>query len=498
MSYMLEFPSSTLPKKVLSPPYVLFGINGMDTFSDLPSNIPLALVLHFVPTLGKWLLPPPQLSKSATQMALRTPFVGINILADIEVEGLAWILARMMQIANVRLPVSNYKTFMFSPNLLVSIAIHKAWMALDLPPEGIAALHVHLQTMLMIGPPVMLFEMKGLWHNFPVGSPVLREMGHNFVRHYIDKSYAPNECSAARHWYLETTERWNFFRALEKQFPAFDDVQKDTMKATSDRQQKHVQIQKIRADVDRLAAGLSDGDGGSHSKGKRQKTEREHRASRRRMERAKSIDSISSASSAETVVWNPVNVEPSGSSTEATSEPSSWNTEDLTTPTSETSEPLIPHSQPVNSSVLMEMLQEMAIEERFQQEDDKSKTKKERDLTPGGSIFPGNSDALNQRSNEADKVQTGGFTRLLNLLSPNTKAQPMETAPTTRYTIDSEDEYWGAEEDLDEMEYIPPSPMTDVARLKLKHNLEPIPKAEMYKTRRFTNSAEARKHSELA
>ena len=266
MSYMLQFPSSKLPENILSPPYVLFGINDMDTFSDLPSNIPLALVLHFAPALRKWVLPPPELSKSATHMALRTPFVGINILADIEVEGLGWILARMVQIANVRLPASNYKTYMTSPNLLISIAIHKAWNALELPPNGIEALHVHLQTMLMIGPPVTWFEMKGLWHNFPVESPVIHEMGRNFVRNYIDKMYTPNECSAARHWYLETTERWNFFRALEKQFPAFDNVQKDTMKATSERRKEDLQIQKIKADVDCLAARLSDGDRKSRQK----------------------------------------------------------------------------------------------------------------------------------------------------------------------------------------------------------------------------------------
>ncbi|KAF1966883.1 hypothetical protein BU23DRAFT_517364, partial [Bimuria novae-zelandiae CBS 107.79] len=221
MSYMLQFPPSALPKDVLSPPYALFGINDIDTFSDLPTNIPLNLVLHFAPTLRKWILPQPELNAAAIQMSLRTPFVGINIIADIEVEGLGWILARMMQDANMKLPIGNYSSFMFSPNLLISIAIHKAWLALELPPKGIDLLHVHIQTKLMIGPPVMLFEIKGLWHTFPVGSTVLDEMGANFIRNYIAKNYPPHESSAVRHWYLETTERWNFFRALEKQFPAF-------------------------------------------------------------------------------------------------------------------------------------------------------------------------------------------------------------------------------------------------------------------------------------
>ncbi|KAF2443632.1 hypothetical protein P171DRAFT_341520, partial [Karstenula rhodostoma CBS 690.94] len=222
MSYMLQFPPSPLPKTITSPPFVLFGINDLDAFSNLPTNIPLALVLHFAPILRKWILPlPEELSTSAIRMSLRTPYIGINILADMELEGLACILARMMQIANINIPTGNYEIFQTRPTLLVSIAIHKAWMALELPPKGIEALHMHIQTTLMIGPAITLFEIKGVWHNFPVDSPIQREMGLNFVRNYIDRLYPASEVSAIRHWYLETTDRWSFFRELEKQAPAF-------------------------------------------------------------------------------------------------------------------------------------------------------------------------------------------------------------------------------------------------------------------------------------
>ncbi|OAG10821.1 uncharacterized protein CC84DRAFT_1062999, partial [Paraphaeosphaeria sporulosa] len=222
MSYMLQFPPSLLPKNITSPPFVLFGINDLDLFSDLPTNIPLALVLHFAPVLRKWVLPPPQeLSTCAIRMSLRTPYVGINILADMELEGLRYILGRMMQLAHVKIATGKYEMFQMMPSLPVSISIHKAWMALELPPRGIEALYMHIQITLMIGPPVTLFEIKGVWQNFPVDSPIQREMGLNFVRNYIDRLYPASESSAVRHWYLETTERWSFFRELEKSSPAF-------------------------------------------------------------------------------------------------------------------------------------------------------------------------------------------------------------------------------------------------------------------------------------
>ena len=44
-------------------------------------------------------------------MSLRKPYVGINILADMELEDLGHILARMMQLAHMKTPTGDYEMF---------------------------------------------------------------------------------------------------------------------------------------------------------------------------------------------------------------------------------------------------------------------------------------------------------------------------------------------------------------------------------------------------
>jgi hypothetical protein len=428
MSYMLQFPPSRLPKDVTSPPYVLFGINDFAAFTDLPTNIPLALVLHLAPVLRKWVLPPPELSQTAICISLRTPYVGINILADMELEGLGWILARMMQIANMKIPTANYEMFQTVPSMLVSIAIHKAWLALELPPKGIEALHMHIRTTLMIGPAVTLFEIKGVWHNFPVDSPIQREMGLNFVRNYIDRRYPTSESSAIRHWYLETTERWSFFRELEKQAPAFGDVQKETMKAASEwRKTEELYVQKLFKVEKEAIASLENEKAKRHETRRERKEkhdrDRESRASMRRLERARS-GSLDSISSVETTIWNPL---------------SPGANEDPTTPTTENGGPVLTHSQPINSSDLINLLAAVAIDEQMLDDPYAAEPK---------------------LLEEARRIE--------------------EERVAIRRTVEGEAD---EEEFHETMEYIPPD-LTSPTKLKLKSTSHSIPKEKKYKARR--------------
>jgi hypothetical protein len=250
MSYMLEFPPHVpLPAAARSPPYVLFGIRSVDYFSDLPSKIPLALVLHFSPKLKQYILPVTELSTDATYLALRTPYVGINILADISIVSLAWIVNRMLLAAGI--PVDN-RRFLTQPNIQSSVSIHEAWIALELPVAGIQALHIHLQTKLIMGAAVTLKEMKAIWSAFPAESPIVLEMGLNFVRSHIHSNYSSNEFSAIKRWCCGTHARSTFFRSLESRFPKFSQVQELREKATSEdsasrRVEKVEQVENVKA-----------------------------------------------------------------------------------------------------------------------------------------------------------------------------------------------------------------------------------------------------------
>ncbi|KAL5466219.1 hypothetical protein PMIN06_000193 [Paraphaeosphaeria minitans] len=453
MSYMLQFPASPLPKNVTSPPFVLFGINDLDLFSELPTNIPLTLVLHFAPVLLKWLLPPPEeLSTSAIRMSLRTPYVGINILADMELEGLGYILARMMQLAHIKTPTGNYQMFQMMPSLSVSIAIHKAWMALVLPPKGIEALYMHIQTTLMIGMPVTLFEIKGVWHNFSVDSPIQREMGQNFVRNYIDRLYPPSESSAIRHWYLETTERWSFFRELEKSAPTFGDVQKETMEAARERKRQEDLYMKKMFQAEKYAITSLEDEKEERHKSRRERREkrergRKERAESRRLERARSM-SLDSVSSVETVIWNPVS--------------SYVEEEDPTVPTMKRGGPVLPHSKPVDSSALTDLLKAVAVDEKMQS------TPYEEDSVEFGRSNLLTEIAADKREGEDPSAVRKEFEkkRIAERNASNEKRIELRAATNgvSKYVDDYE------EDDIHEtMEYIPPD-LTCLTKLKLKSN----------------------------
>jgi hypothetical protein len=332
---MLQFPlHSPLPAAARSPPYVLFGIHDVDCFFDLPPRIPLALVLHLAPKLRQYILPESKLS-TATRLALHKPYVGINIFANLDIVGLAWIVARMLQVAGM--PVDN-EVFLTQPSIQSSISIHKAWMALELPLPGIQGLHAHLHAKLMLGDPVNLREIKALWSTFPTSSPLVLEMGLNFIRSHINFGYTHSEFSAIRHWYLAARERCDFFRSLENKFPEFAQVQKIVVAAVSQRVSAKSEgsapkrVEKIEH-VEKAKTKKKK----PWMKENKMPESREPWTMRRHPVRSGSDESLGSV---KTVVWDPPASNP-------------------------VADPL---STALDGSALIEVLEEMAIEDRAQRE----------------------------------------------------------------------------------------------------------------------------------
>ncbi|KAF2179072.1 hypothetical protein K469DRAFT_462808, partial [Zopfia rhizophila CBS 207.26] len=192
MSYMLQFPSSCspLPANIREPPYVHFIIQGKDTYGKLPDKIPLTMVLHFAPAMRKWVVPTPEsMSTSITYMFLRTPYVGINILAPINAVGLHWIINRMLQVAGIKHLTPEFNTI---PNVLTSVKILRAWQLLGLEEKGTEMLKMHLLSrMWMI--PVTLEEVKLIWKECDHKSPIIKEMAMNIFRSFVDYTITGKE-----------------------------------------------------------------------------------------------------------------------------------------------------------------------------------------------------------------------------------------------------------------------------------------------------------------
>jgi hypothetical protein len=220
MSYLLAFPPSTLPTNIRSPPYIIFGLNGASIVQHLPARIPLNAVLHLAPKLAQWLLPPPlDLPEAAAQDELHNgPYVGINIRADISVAGLQRIIIKIMDTAGFSVPKH---LFQYKPSLITSVSIRRTWLLLDLPSAGLDGLHIHMQTLVITGPPVTLDEMKALWDTFPSDSEILHVVAVVFVRLHILLCYSQVDFEAIRRWYKAIAERFKVFKKAEDMFPDF-------------------------------------------------------------------------------------------------------------------------------------------------------------------------------------------------------------------------------------------------------------------------------------
>lgn len=238
MSYMLEFPPVPLPPGLNAPPYIVFGIYGTDMTSALPPRIPLSLVLHFAPALKKWVLPAPDpayLPTSVARHALRTSCIGIDILAPIDVVGLCWIVTRMLHLGGDR---SAKETFSVQPDLTTSLAIHDAWLKLELPVEGIRNLHTHIHAQLLLGSSaISLWDMRILWEAFPHNSDIVRAMGLNFVQAHMDSEYHPHESLEIQTWFRSSPELYMFFLSLQTTMPEHRMEEDVTMPSAAEKDQ---------------------------------------------------------------------------------------------------------------------------------------------------------------------------------------------------------------------------------------------------------------------
>lgn len=222
MSFLLEFPCRPLPANTRAPPYVIFGIDGSDVTSFLPPRIPLQLVLNFAPILQNWILPAPDpacLPRHIARQSLRIPYIGINILASIDAVGLNWIITHMLRFSGLALPKEAFSAL---PDLKTSLAIHNAWLGLDLPLEGLRNLHTHIHAQLMLSsPPVSLWDMLMLWSTFPHSSEIVRAMGMNFIEGHVNLEYKINESMEILAWLQSDPELCAFFKGLQDKVPGY-------------------------------------------------------------------------------------------------------------------------------------------------------------------------------------------------------------------------------------------------------------------------------------
>jgi hypothetical protein len=219
MSNLLEFPPSTLPSNIRDPPYVIFGINGEVVCYKLPRRIPLNAVLHFMPKLAQYVLPEPQnLPKEIALGVLDAPHVGIDIYLDITSSSFHRIILTVLQSAGIFVPKERFEV---TCTRIALVAVHRAWLLLELPSAGLDGLIIQLKADLMMGTAIRLNEIKMFWNNFPANSDMLHIMAINYVQSHIAHQYAPKEFSAIRHWSLATQERWNVFKAAEELHPEF-------------------------------------------------------------------------------------------------------------------------------------------------------------------------------------------------------------------------------------------------------------------------------------
>ena len=316
MSYQLDFPPSQLPHNAHAPPYVIFGIKGVDITELLPPQVPLNVVLHYAPKLKQWVLPPPSTSflpRSLARWSLRAPHIGIDILDNnVDALGMKWIVSRILQKSGIAHPKS---LFLTQPSIMTSISIHRTWLALDLPVAGIFNLHMHIRSQLLLGPVVQFAEMQAIWDNFHRTSDIVRAMGLNFIRSHIDFQYSQHEFAEIREWYLKSGARCRFFKALEDQFPHFAAVQELALKAAAEKIIADGEKKVVLSSRKKAAASALDTNARVKKLLERAATkkvspeERKERqakdaeAMRTRLRRTKSDESIRSV---ETVTWSPL------------------------------------------------------------------------------------------------------------------------------------------------------------------------------------------------
>ncbi|KAH7089502.1 hypothetical protein FB567DRAFT_626837 [Paraphoma chrysanthemicola] len=203
MSYLLEFPPSTLPPNVRSPPFVIFAINGVSIRHILPQFIPLAAVLHFIPKLADFVVPMPDLPQDLAKAVLATPLVGLNIQLSVGVASVQRIVFKIMQAAGFTVPQHMYT---HPPSLTTAISLLNTWKLLDLPVAGIDNVITHVHFLLIHGPPVTLTLLQHIFNMFPPDHAIPLLSAQNFVDAHCTLHYSLTEFTAIRRWYRQDPE----------------------------------------------------------------------------------------------------------------------------------------------------------------------------------------------------------------------------------------------------------------------------------------------------
>ncbi|KAH7073941.1 hypothetical protein BKA63DRAFT_567105 [Paraphoma chrysanthemicola] len=218
MSYLLEFPPSTLPPNVRSPPFVIFAINGVSIRHILPQFIPLAAVLHFIPKLADFVVTMPDLPPDLAKAVLATPLVGLNIQLSVGVASVQRIVLKIMQAAGFTVPQHMYT---HPPSLTTAISLLNTWKLFELPAAGIDNLITHVHFLLIHGPPITLTLLQHIFNTFPPNHAIPLLCAQNFVDAHCTLHYSLAEFTAIRRWYRQDPERKKVFVQQEKKNPEF-------------------------------------------------------------------------------------------------------------------------------------------------------------------------------------------------------------------------------------------------------------------------------------
>jgi hypothetical protein len=212
------------------------------------------------------------------------------------------------------------ETFGVQPDLATSIAIHNAWLALELPVEGLRALHTHIYGQLIYTePPISIWGMQMLWDAFPAGSEIIKAMGLNFIRGHVNMEYSASQSLEIIAWFQSTPERYALFNSLRYAMPEVPEPEVETITIAAEEAKAKVSgyrtigkkvgqaIKKMvfgESATETREAGIMERDA-TRKVSLQQRQEREasdFEALKSRLRRTRSDDSLRSF---DTAIWNP-------------------------------------------------------------------------------------------------------------------------------------------------------------------------------------------------
>ena len=228
---------------------------------------------------------------------------------------------RMLHLSGCKAPRD---AFSVHPDLATSLAIHNAWLTLELPLEGLRGLHTHIHAQLMLSsPPVCLWDMCMLWGAFPHDSEIVKAMGLNFIEAYVNMEYMVQESREILAWLQSTPELRGFFKSLQDAVPVYKMSALEVIPAVEEKEKaigtgyktigkkagkaiKAAVIKEAAAQVGIMERGVT------RKVSPRERQEREasdFEALRARLRRTRSDDSLRSV---DTAIWDPQTLEGNG------------------------------------------------------------------------------------------------------------------------------------------------------------------------------------------